>query len=156
MFVVAGVPGLIGIDECEIETSAFTRGDQARERLFGWRDAEIDLIGHSRLSPVTAGYGSVLFIHVAGDQLAAGRERERDRRGTVAGENADFDSLFRLGHGDQNAQKLAVFGRNLKVYFRMRLGLVPQTGKDVRLPDAILQDIVNCGGIDEAFVSGHK
>ena len=53
-------------------------GDQARERLFGWRDAEIDLIGHARLGPVTAGDGSVFFADVTGDQLAAGRQRERD------------------------------------------------------------------------------
>ena len=130
---VARVAGLVGVDEGQVVGAGRAVSDQGREGLLGRGDAQLDPVGQPGHVPGLARDGGPLLAGVAAQEVPALAEGlgHGDRR--VAREGAHLESPPCAHQAREQAQQLALLGRDLHLAPLHRQGPVAQIGQVRRL-----------------------
>ena len=154
--VVIRVVGLVGVDVGEIERAGLTAGKQAVEGAEGGAEAQLHAIFHAGLAPCAAGAAGVLFVAVAGDQLAARRQGQRHPGGAVAHEDAYFERAARAHRQRQKVQQLALLGSRLQGGLGEQFGFLAQAPQRLGLAQRDLADVAGKIRGDGCMKSRHE
>ena len=143
--VVVGVLRLAGVDEREVERALGAVREQRVERLERRREPEVDAVGDAGLGPVAPRDRRPLLGDVAAHDRAVRRHRQcHDQRG-VAGERPDLEAALRAGQLDEQRQQRALLRGDLHVVLRDERRLLAEAGEDLRLADAVLDEVLPRG-----------
>jgi hypothetical protein len=106
---IAGIVGLIGVEEDEVERGRILRV-QGGEGIESRTDANIDQRREACALNVRAGNGSVLRVEFKRDELAVGGQSTSEPNGGVAAEGSDLEDAACALNARKKMEQLALIG----------------------------------------------